>query len=75
MNQDRFTDEDIVQDLALYKGAFDNIEEELKTFLRSMKRPKTAKDLVEWSSDLRAIAERFDSLSRAVIKLQGRVCL
>lgn len=66
---------DVASDLELMKSAFSDVKDELRSVLKVLDGPKSAKSLVETSAQLRAAAERFDNLARAVIELQGKYCI
>ena len=68
-------DRALTQDAAMFRLAFRDIALGLTKFLKDLEKPRTAKDLIEMSADLSIMAERFDSLTRGVLDLQGRIAL
>lgn len=62
-------------DAQLFNQAYRDVAVGLKGFIKQLEKPKSIKDLIDMAAELRALAERFDSLNRGVLDLQGRACL
>lgn len=67
--------DDVIYDSRMARTAFQEVRLELLTIAKAMEETRTAQDLVETSVQLRAAAERFDSLTRMIIDLQRRAVI
>jgi len=68
-------EEDFALDAELYRSAIKQVREDLIKMAKQIGQPRSAQDLVDLATELRANAERFDSLVRGVLDFQQRVCL
>lgn len=68
-------DDCIDHDPTLFRGAIAQVKSDLIQIAKRIDRPRSAVDVVNTATELRAISERFENLARGILDLQSKVCV